>query len=232
MNSNDIDGLIGVLRDPSARIEARDDAAMDLGDSDDPLAMEVLLDVARRSDEDELVLWSVGESIAQIAIRTGTFDPSWLEAMAPAARGELVGSLRAVKPDLLDGGARTAYKPERLPPSLQAAARAYGKEFAWPLGIADRVVDALADAGSLILGYDVWAFDPGSTGPRVVDITDYSRDRAGSVRNKSSAAVLQRRRTFIACHPTRASGCRSHGRTLWRRTSHKGDRTDRDAHSI
>jgi HEAT repeat protein len=88
-----VDGLIEVLRDLTARVDERDDAAIDLGKSDDPVALQALLDVARDSTQDAMVLGSVGESPAEIAVRNRSFERSWLEGMTKAAAVELTAAL-------------------------------------------------------------------------------------------------------------------------------------------
>jgi hypothetical protein len=93
--------LIQILRDRSARVDERDDAAIDLGRSDDDAALAALLEIGAQSDDDHMVLGSVGESIAQIAIRRRTFESSWLGLLAPPTVDELVASLRALRPQLL-----------------------------------------------------------------------------------------------------------------------------------
>ena len=86
--SSGVSDLIGLLNDESARPEERDDAAIDLGKSDDPVALEALITFARRSDQDDMLMGSCGESIAQIWERQGAvYDPVLVESLAaPAAR--------------------------------------------------------------------------------------------------------------------------------------------------
>ncbi len=80
--------LIGLLNDESARPDERDDAAIDLGKSDDPVSLEALITFARSSDQDDMLIGSCGESIAQIWERRGSvYDPVLVESLAaPAAR--------------------------------------------------------------------------------------------------------------------------------------------------
>jgi HEAT repeat protein len=92
-DASGVDGLIEVLRDGTARIDERDDAAIDLGKSDDPVALQALLDVARDSAEDAMVLGSVGESLAEIALRNRSFEHAWLDGMTRAAALELTAAL-------------------------------------------------------------------------------------------------------------------------------------------
>jgi hypothetical protein len=100
--------LIQILQDRSARIDERDDAAIDLGRSDDDGALTALHEIGAQVDDDDMVLGSIGESIAQIAIRTGKFESSWLARLSPLTVDELVASLRAVRPQLLGEGPPTS----------------------------------------------------------------------------------------------------------------------------
>ncbi len=86
--SSAVSDLIGLLNDESARPDERDDAAIDLGKSDDPVSLEALITFARSSDQDDKLIGSCGESIAQIWERQGSvYDPVLVESLAaPAAR--------------------------------------------------------------------------------------------------------------------------------------------------
>jgi hypothetical protein len=105
MNSMDpirLDALIALLTDRSARIDERDDAAIDLGSSDDPRAIAALLEIGADRSEIDTVLASCGESLAQIAIRSGRLSRVWIASLAPAAANELVSTIRAERAELLD----------------------------------------------------------------------------------------------------------------------------------
>jgi hypothetical protein len=93
--------MVAILLDRTARIDERDDAAMDLGRSNDDAALTALLHVASDPGEDELVLASGGESLAQIFIRSGRLDPAWLHELTPVALHEVIPWIRRVRPDLL-----------------------------------------------------------------------------------------------------------------------------------
>ena len=71
MDVQQMQDLIKVLLDPGADIGARDDAAMDLHEADDPQARRALLSVASDQRTPWIVLASAGESLGQIATRTG-----------------------------------------------------------------------------------------------------------------------------------------------------------------
>jgi len=96
-----LDPLIALLFDPSAREDERDDAAIDLGKSDDDRAVEALLRFASDPDSEEMVAGSCGESLAGIAIRRGLSVRSWLSGLQPLARREIEVWVGADRPDLM-----------------------------------------------------------------------------------------------------------------------------------
>lgn len=81
-----IDGLIEVLLDNTAREDERDDAAMDLGRFNDERAFQALLKIATNANENEIILDSCGESIAEILIMRKEFRTEVIETLAPIAR--------------------------------------------------------------------------------------------------------------------------------------------------
>jgi len=83
------ESLIEVLLDRSALIAERDDAASDLGAFDCKEALVTLLAVAALPEEPEVVLWSCGESIAEIWRRNGTFDRGAFDALTGQAKQEI-----------------------------------------------------------------------------------------------------------------------------------------------
>lgn len=89
----ELNRLIEVLIDRQARIDERDDAAINLGDFDDARALQVLLFVASDSSESEIVLASCGESIGAIWKRQAVWSDEQLERMTPIARRELKASM-------------------------------------------------------------------------------------------------------------------------------------------
>jgi hypothetical protein len=82
-------GLISVLRDLDAPLDARDDAALDLGDFDE--ALPVLIEIAVRPGEDEMIMDSCGESIAEIWQRTSGFDRVTFDRLPKAAQSIIAG---------------------------------------------------------------------------------------------------------------------------------------------
>ncbi|MFJ3139626.1 hypothetical protein ACIPK5_27455 [Streptomyces sp. NPDC086843] len=71
MNADRVEGLISVMLDPRADIGGRDDAAMDLYETDDPRARAALLLVASDERSPYIVRASAGESLGQIMMATG-----------------------------------------------------------------------------------------------------------------------------------------------------------------
>ncbi len=94
-----IDGLITVLFDHNARVDERDDAAMDLGDFDDKRALEALSAVASNSQEDEMILNSSAESIAQILVRKKEFKKDLIKGLVPMAQDIIMSYIKAGKPE-------------------------------------------------------------------------------------------------------------------------------------
>jgi tetratricopeptide (TPR) repeat protein len=79
-------GLVGVLLDRSARLDERDDAAMDLGTRDEPEALAALVEVASDSESDPTLLDTCGESIGEIWARNGSVDAAVLARLRGEAR--------------------------------------------------------------------------------------------------------------------------------------------------
>ena len=94
-------GLISVLLDANARIDERDDAAMDLSAYSGSEVEAALLSAACDPAIPEMVAASCGESLAEIWIRRGAIDSGALESLPPVARAEAVALLRACAPSLL-----------------------------------------------------------------------------------------------------------------------------------
>lgn len=87
-------GLISVLCDKSARLDERDDAAIDLGRFDEPEALAALVAAATDATEDNLIVGKAGESIGEIWQRTGRLDLGLLERLLPSAQREVKSLLQ------------------------------------------------------------------------------------------------------------------------------------------
>jgi hypothetical protein len=72
-----------------------------------------------------------------------------------------------------------------LPEHLRDAALAAGPDFGWPVPLASQVIQALADAGAVIVGVEAWSVDsegvPASVGWSSYDLEEYARDWDASV---------------------------------------------------
>jgi HEAT repeat protein len=90
--------LLEVLLDKSASLADRDDAAMNLGEYDEDRALTALLEVASDPSEDEIVLSSAGESIAQIWLRQRSVDLGQLGGLQSIARDEVIALLEKEMP--------------------------------------------------------------------------------------------------------------------------------------
>lgn len=102
MDADRVTLLIQLLMDRSARLDERDDAAIDLGDSDDPRVIDALLEVGSDPNENDGISAKCGESLAHIASRGGENAKQWLSLLAKPAATEFRASLNALHPGLLD----------------------------------------------------------------------------------------------------------------------------------
>jgi len=93
--------LIKVLFDFTAREDERDDAAMDLGSSEDEKALDALIDIGSNFDENETILDSCGESIAKILVKKNFFNKEILNKLAPAAKAAAFAFLKEERPEWL-----------------------------------------------------------------------------------------------------------------------------------
>ena len=79
------DGLISVLLDTNAELGDRLDAAMDLGEYDEPAAEQALLRIVLDTSADDLAD-EAGNSLSEIWARKEKFDPELVARMHPEAR--------------------------------------------------------------------------------------------------------------------------------------------------
>jgi hypothetical protein len=96
--------LIGILLDPTARADERDDAASYLGRYPNRAVVDALAVVASSTGEDEVLVATAGESIAEIWIKLGEVNPEVLTTLAHPARAEVESLLAARAPHLLEQG--------------------------------------------------------------------------------------------------------------------------------
>jgi hypothetical protein len=92
--------LIDILLDINARVDERDDAAIDLGKyGNDDRALNALLSIALNPDEEPFIMDVCGESIAQIWVKRNHFDSDLYKKMTPIAQHELYKYVKATKPE-------------------------------------------------------------------------------------------------------------------------------------
>lgn len=80
-----VSALVEVLLDKQARWDERDDAAMDLAESDDREALRALLRVGCDATEGDILLESVGESLAEMLDRHPEWRTGEVDLLAPTA---------------------------------------------------------------------------------------------------------------------------------------------------
>ncbi|MFJ6435384.1 hypothetical protein [Streptomyces sp. NPDC091416] len=88
-------GLISVLLNRAARVDERDDAAMDLEAYSGEHVVKALIDVTSSPVEDELVLDSAAESLGRILARDGGCPEELLVSLRPDAKRMVEEMLRA-----------------------------------------------------------------------------------------------------------------------------------------
>jgi HEAT repeat protein len=74
------------LQGKSIDLGVRHDAAMDLGDYDEPRVLEALIQIATDVDENEMILDSCGSSIIEIGVRKGSHGYAVWSKFAPASQ--------------------------------------------------------------------------------------------------------------------------------------------------
>ena len=79
-----------------------------------------------------------------------------------------------------------------LPEELRKAAKADGPDFGWPLDVAGKVIEALAEAGAIVRGVEAWMLDAEGVAAVVgwssYDVGDYEKDWDGSVKRAKAEA--------------------------------------------
>jgi hypothetical protein len=94
-----IELLIEILLDTNARIDERDDAAMDLGQYNDDRALNALLSIVLNPNEEKSIMDVCGESIAEIWVKRDYFDVNLYNKMVPLAQFELYSYIKGIKPE-------------------------------------------------------------------------------------------------------------------------------------
>jgi len=92
--------LIRLLMDKSARIDERDDAAIDLIESNSGEALAALINVAAREGEPEILQASCGEAIGEIWIKRNVIDIDAYEKLNSATQLEIKHLLMEKSPHL------------------------------------------------------------------------------------------------------------------------------------
>lgn len=75
-----------------------------------------------------------------------------------------------------------------FPDHLRAAAVPVGPDYIWPVDLAAEVIQALAEAGAVILGVEAWMVDEEGI-PAVVGWSDYDLDEYADDREAAAAAA-------------------------------------------
>lgn len=99
MSTEGLAELIDFLFDKSLDLGGRDDVAMDLGDFDQPSALDALVKVATDPEEDVFILDSCGTSIGEILTRKDKLETKYLKTLRPEALREALGVIQYAKPD-------------------------------------------------------------------------------------------------------------------------------------
>lgn len=91
--------LVKILLDINARIDERDDAAMDLGDYDDDRGLNALIAIATNPSEELFIMDACGASIAEILVRRNEFRKDVIKRLYGPAKHEAEAYIRNTKPE-------------------------------------------------------------------------------------------------------------------------------------
>ena len=97
-----VDQLIAILFDDTARVDEKDDAAMDLGDYNDDRALSALIQIVTDENEEPFIFDKCGESIASIWVNRDYFDTNLYKKMVPDAQYELYGYIQGSRPEWIE----------------------------------------------------------------------------------------------------------------------------------
>lgn len=93
--------LIEILLDRSASISERDDAAMDLSAFDSIEVVNALLKVGKDNSVDDIVLSSVGESLAEIWLKNKDFNIDTYYSLCDATKFAIKENMAGELPEAL-----------------------------------------------------------------------------------------------------------------------------------
>ena len=101
MNNRHLENLVNLLLNKKASIADRDDAAMDLFEYDNDIALRGLIEVAKNNNEDSTILNSCGESIASIWVKRNAFDKNTYKRLSKEAQNGVYYVIKNDRPDWL-----------------------------------------------------------------------------------------------------------------------------------
>jgi hypothetical protein len=93
--------LVEILLDKTAREDERDDAAIDLRAYKDKRALEALIMIASDPNEDDVMVDTCAESIGEILIGMEYFDEISFKKMVPFAQKIVFGFIVSHKPEII-----------------------------------------------------------------------------------------------------------------------------------
>lgn len=96
-----IKNLIAILYDATASEAERDDAIIDLGNYDEVIAEESLFRASQELQLSEMLLSSIGESLANIWIRKNNVDFNKFKLLPSTVQKEAIACIKKIKPALL-----------------------------------------------------------------------------------------------------------------------------------
>jgi hypothetical protein len=96
-----LDLLIATLFDAAAREDEKHDAVMDIGEFNDDRALNALLQIAIDPNENETILDSCGESIAQIWTKRNKFNVEAYKNFRPCVKHSIKMYIQYNKPEWL-----------------------------------------------------------------------------------------------------------------------------------
>ena len=99
--SKEVRGLVIELLDNTAREDERHDAAMDLGEYDSDEAISALAKVASDPNEEDIIVDSCAESMAEIWVRMNKFNEYLFKKLSPLAKNIISKLILSKNPTLI-----------------------------------------------------------------------------------------------------------------------------------